>query len=246
SKMPSTIYDRKYKNIPRPPVDRPIYATQGILYHQENDLAEMKDDPQRFDLMSVTRIDRKLPDSRKNWNATQLKDFADFEEWQNGYSGSSQWNLCRKMEPSRLQRWLREVHVPEVGFAGYEHNMYRGICGFRLVQVTEFVNINHEDDYGNFINSRAVTYYAEGANKPPRDRRHHHGCKEMLTAAFYAWFPEEFDAVNRAQGILPPYDRWTVEDLCVFQADRRDAYASGDQKFEESMQPYSQGWYKLA
>ncbi len=124
-RMPRTIYDLKYKNIPRPPVDTPIYANQGISYHQENDPEEMEDDPQRFDLMSVTRTDRKVPNARKNWDATQLKDFEAWKEWMNGYSGSSQWNLCRKMEPSRLQSWLREVHLPEVGFAGYEHNMYR-------------------------------------------------------------------------------------------------------------------------
>ncbi|MCP5014469.1 MAG: hypothetical protein GY938_04215 [Ketobacter sp.] len=136
--------------------------------------------------------------------------------------------------------------MPEEGFVGYDHNLYSDTCGFRLVQVTDFMPINHEDDYGKIINSHAVTYYAEGANKPPRDCRHKYGDKEILKASFYAWFPEEFDAVNRAQGILPPYDRWTVEDLCVFQADRRDAYKAGHQKYEESMQPYSQGWYKLA
>ncbi len=87
---------------------------------------------------------------------------------------------------------------------------------------------------------------AMDATQPPRDRRHEHGFKEMLTAAFYAWFPEEFDAVNRAQGILPPYDRWTMEDFCVFQADRRDAHKADDQKSKENMLPYSQGWQKLA
>ncbi|MCP5015061.1 MAG: hypothetical protein GY938_07215 [Ketobacter sp.] len=45
--------------------------------------------------------------------------------------------------------------------------------------------------------------------------------KTNLKRAFYVWFPTEFDAFNRSEGILPPYARWTVADFEAFTADRQ-------------------------
>ncbi|MCP5014160.1 MAG: hypothetical protein GY938_02610 [Ketobacter sp.] len=176
----------------------------------------MKDDPQRFDIMSITHTVRKKHFYKIRATTAQRNELQEFNEWKNKHSKESQWNLPRGEEPNRMQNYLQEWHVPELGFAGVEKQAKSTAQGWRLVQIHRQVRIHHFSAEWYALGAHEIKDEWDAHGKPIRVRY-----KTILRRAFYAWFPTEFDAFNRSEGILPPYARWTVADFEAFTADRQ-------------------------
>ena len=241
SRIPDSVYEDSYLNMQRPTAASNPYATQRQFYHRTANPNRMHHrQKRRFEIMAVTQRERCAKYYLKShWTMNQKQDWNDFQRWFKRRSGSSQWNLKRCNSAEYYQDYLRKVLIPELGFVGYDQNLLDTAQTWRLVQEFGYYPIDGKHpSTGKWTDYAGVTYYAEGANAPPKVAHHEKGYKLCVTSSHYVWYKTEFDAFNRAMGILPPYERWTAADFCVFQTDRREA---GDGR----MAPYSDEWFEM-
>ncbi|MCP5016305.1 MAG: hypothetical protein GY938_13690, partial [Ketobacter sp.] len=189
--FPASVSQRTYHGIPRPKVIPNEYIRTQSWYHLETRPAFMTNDPQRFDIMSITRMVRKKHLYGIRATTAQRQELERFKKWKNRRSGKSQWNLPQGEEPNRFQNYLQEWHVPELGFVGVEKQAKSTAQGWRLVQIQREVTVQNFPAEWYALGAYNVSEEYDKNGKTIKNRY-----KTILKRAYYVWFPTEFDAFN--------------------------------------------------